>query len=91
MRCTGRCTMCGILRIWYLVIGHQGGNVWLSYAGRCYLVALEHIRGLAPDESFGTKPLVKEGLQALKEASKATDYVDLSQQQASAEDLAVGD
>ena len=71
-----------------IVIGHQGGNIWVSYAGRCYLVALEHVRGLSPDESFGLKPLVKEGLQRLKEASKAQDYVDLTQQQASAEDLA---
>ena len=31
-----------------LVIGHQGGNVWVAYAGRCYLVAPEHVRGLAP-------------------------------------------
>ena len=71
-----------------IVIGHQGGNIWVSYAGRCYLVALEHVRGLAPDESFGCKPLVKEGLTKLKEATKAQDYIDLTQQEVSAEELA---
>ena len=33
-----------------VVIGHQKSNVWISFAGRCYLVAPEHVRGLAPDE-----------------------------------------
>ena len=45
-----------------LVIGQQGGNVWVSYAGRCYLRALVRIRGLSPDEVFAAKPVVKDGL-----------------------------
>ena len=71
-----------------LIIGHQGGNVWVSFVGRCYLVALEHVRSLAPDEVFGRKPYVRECLEALKQASRATDYVDLTQQQVAAEDMA---
>ena len=27
-----------------VIIGHQGPNMWISYAGRCYLVAPEHVR-----------------------------------------------
>ena len=71
-----------------LVIGHQGGNVWAAYAGRCYLVAQEHVRGLAPDEACATRPIVQEKLQAVREAQRARDYVDLSAQDPSAEELA---
>lgn len=63
-----------------VVIGHQGQNAWVSYAGRCSLVAPEHLRGLAPDEVASTKPLVRHGLEQLKQAAKATDYIDLSRQ-----------
>ena len=70
-----------------LVIGHQGGNVWISFGGRCYLVAVEHIRGLSPDEVYGTRPVVKEGLEALRQAAKAKDYIDLLQQRPTADDL----
>ena len=65
-----------------LVIGQQGGNVWVSYGGRCFLVALEHIRALAPDETFSTKPIVQSGLEELKKAAKATDFIDLTEQKA---------
>ena len=61
-----------------LVIGHQGGNVWVAYAGRCYLVAQEHVRGLAPDEVFATRPIVQENLDAVRKAQQARDYIDLS-------------
>ena len=63
-----------------LVIGHQGGNVWVSFAGRCYLVAPEHVRAMAPDECSSAKPLIRQGLENLRDASKATDYIDLSKQ-----------
>ena len=52
-----------------LVIGTQGSNVWLSYSGRCYLVALEHVRGLAPDEVTCTRSLVQENLEELQRAT----------------------
>ena len=71
-----------------LVIGLQSNNVWVSYAGRCYLVAREHLRGFAPDEIFSERPLVKQGLAYLKAASRAKDFIDLSEQEVSAEDLA---
>ena len=71
-----------------LVIGHQGGNIWISFSGRCYLVAREHIRGLAPEEVYTTKPVVRDDLAALKQASLAKDYIDLSDQRPPLEDLA---
>ncbi len=70
-----------------LVIGMQGSNYWISYAGRCYLVAPEHLRSLAPDEVCSTKPLIRQGLEELRRASQATDYLDLTQQQATPADL----
>ena len=59
-----------------------------AYAGRCYLVAQEHVRGLAPDEVFATRPIVQENLEAVRKAQLARDYIDLSAQDPSAEDLA---
>ena len=70
-----------------IVIGLQGKNVWISYAGRCYLVAPEHVRGLAPDECALTKPLIREGLEQLKQASKSRDYIDISGQDATNADV----
>ena len=70
-----------------VVIGHQGSNSWVSYAGRCYLVAPEHIRKLAPDETCSTKPLIRQGLEELKRASKLAERLDITQQEATAEDL----
>ena len=45
------------------------------------MVAPEHVRALAPDENASLKPLIRQGLEQLQRASKAKDYVDLSQQQ----------
>ena len=42
---------------------------------------------MAPDEIHGARPVVREGLEHLRAASKAKDYVDLTQQQPSAEEL----
>ena len=70
-----------------LVIGHQGGNVWISFAGRCYLVANEHLRGLAPDEVHNLRPVVKEGLESLRKAAKSKDFIDLSRQQVDPSDI----
>ena len=71
-----------------IVIGHQRANTWVAFAGRCYLVAPEHIRGLAPDEiATATKPNVRYGLEELRKASKATDFIDTTAQDATPEDL----
>jgi len=61
-----------------VIIGHQGSNLWISFAGRCYLVAPEHVRSLAPDEVASLKPLIRHGLDQLQQASKATDFIDLT-------------
>ena len=66
-----------------IVIGHQRANTWVAFAGRCYLVAPEHIRGLAPDEiAAATKPNVRYGLEELRRASQATDFIDVIEQDA---------
>ena len=59
----------------------------MSYAGRCYLVAPEHVRKLAPDEVCSTKPLIRQGLEELKRASKLAEHLDITQQEVTAEDL----
>ena len=64
-----------------VVIGKQGQNVWVSYAGRCYLVAPEHVRSLAPDETASLRPIIRHGLEQLQQASRAEDFVDLSEEQ----------
>ena len=46
---------------WYgpsVVIGKEGSNLWLSYSGRCYLTAPEHIRKATGEElgaAFATR------------------------------------
>ena len=70
-----------------VVIGHQKTNAWISYAGRCYLVAPEHIRSMAPDEVCSTKPLIRQGLEELRKASKSQDYIDITGQQATSSEL----
>ena len=70
-----------------VVIGTQAKNFWVSHASRCYLVAPEHIRSLAPDEVVGCKPLIRHGLEQLKLASQSNDFEDLSQQQAEPQEL----
>ena len=70
-----------------VVIGFQGKNVWISYAGRCYLVAPEHVRGLAPDEIAFTKPLIRSGLEQLQQAAKSEDFLDITNQEATEKDL----
>ena len=63
-----------------IILGRQNKNVWVSYAGRCYLVCLEHIRALSPDDHAALRPVVLANLQELKKASVTQDYVDLCQQ-----------
>ena len=70
-----------------VIIGHQGQNLWLSLAGRCFLVAPEHIRALAPDENVGLKPLIREGLEQLQRAAQSDDYVDLAREQIPQDEL----
>jgi len=70
-----------------VVIGHQKQNAWVSYAGRCYLVAPEHLRSMAPDEICSTKPLIRQGLEELRKASKLQDTIDITRQTVSAGEL----
>ena len=59
----------------------------MSFSGRCYLVALEHVRGLAPDEAVLAKPIIRQGLEQLRQAAGSTDFTDLSRQVASPEEV----
>ncbi len=70
-----------------MVIGTQERNLWISYAGRFCLVALEQVRRLSPYERFSSKPSAQDGLDALRKAAKATDHVDLSQEHAQLDEL----
>ena len=70
-----------------VVIGNQGKNLWIAFAGRCYLVAPEHVRGLAPDENASLRPLIREGLEQLKEASRSQEYIDISREEVPSEEL----
>ena len=72
-----------------VVIGHQKANTWISYAGRCYLVAPEHLRSLAPDEIASAKPVLRYGLEELRKASNAKDYIDITSQEVTPDDLSV--
>ena len=53
----------------------------------CYLVAIEHLRGLGPEETACQKPLIQQNLADLRQAARASDYIDLTRQQATAADL----
>ena len=55
--------------------------------GRCYLVAPEHFRNMAPVEICNTKPLIRQGLEELRKASKAEDFIDISNQEVTATEL----
>ena len=70
-----------------VVIGHQKANAWVSYAGRCYLVAPEHLRSMAPDECASAKPLIRQGLEEVRKAAKAEDYIDITKQAVTPEEL----
>jgi hypothetical protein len=70
-----------------VVIGHQNANAWVSYAGRCYLVAPEHLRSCAPDEICMTKPVIRQGLEELRLAAKSQDFIDTTRQTVSSQEI----
>ena len=72
-----------------VVIGYQKANAWISYAGRCYLVAPEHLRSLSPDELAMTKPLIRQGLEELRKASQSSDFIDITNQSVTPTELDV--
>ncbi|CAE7414743.1 RE2 [Symbiodinium sp. CCMP2592] len=51
------------------IIGHEGGNWWVSFGGRCHLVAEEHLRPATSEELgelFSTR-IVRDDLEKLLE------------------------
>ncbi|CAE7700485.1 GIP [Symbiodinium sp. CCMP2592] len=59
------------------VIGREGGNYWASFAGRCHLIAPEHIR-IATGEELGaafTLRATKEDLEKLLEVPFADEAI----------------
>ncbi|CAE7225449.1 RE2 [Symbiodinium sp. CCMP2592] len=59
------------------VIGREGGNYWASFAGRCHLIAPEHIR-IATGEEIGaafTLRATKEDLEKLLEVPFADEEI----------------
>ncbi|CAE7232220.1 RE2 [Symbiodinium sp. CCMP2456] len=59
------------------IIGREGGNYWASYAGRCHLIAPEHIR-IASGEELGaafTMRTTSEDLEKLLEQPFAEEEI----------------
>ena len=50
-------------------------------------MAPEHLRGLSPDETATLKPVIRHGLEQLQQASQSREFLDLSQQDPTAEEL----
>ena len=64
-----------------VVIGmHGAASAWIQYGSRVYLVALEHIRGLTPEEEAMDGPPLKEALEKLHQAlgRSQAEYEDLT-------------
>ena len=51
------------------------------------MVAPEHLRGLAPDESATTRPIIREGLAQIRAASESKDFLDLTQEEIPPEEV----
>lgn len=60
-----------------LMIGIKGRKVWLSFVGRCYLCAPEHIRDMAPDEHAGQQPHVAEAMDMVHLAARSKGHIDM--------------
>ena len=62
------------------VIGQEGDNVWVSFAGRAFLCAREHLRVACPDELWGltAEEGVQEDLRILGKRLREgeTEYLD---------------
>jgi hypothetical protein len=58
-----------------VVIGQEGENVWVSFAGRAFLCAREHLRVACPDELWGmaAEEEVKEDLRTLGQKLREGD------------------
>ena len=64
------------------MIGQQGkGRIWLAYGSRCFLAALEHLRGVARDEVIGAHPDLEHTIEVLRRAENFEEYTDLTQSQ----------
>ena len=59
-----------------LVIGTQGRNYWISFGGRCYIVAPEHIRTMVADERWASRDHSAQQLAELFRAAQATDFIE---------------
>ena len=62
------------------VVGVQGTNAWVSCAGRCFLVASEHLRlAVGDEEEYGT-PEAQQALALFRRPPKDSTYEDLTGQ-----------
>ena len=64
-----------------LVVGlHGNSNLWITYSGKCYLVAQEHCREAIGEEAIAGRPEVQEALKIFQDDRKHWEqkYLDLS-------------
>lgn len=63
-----------------IVVGLQGTNAWVTFGGKCFLVAAEHLRGTAGDEDHYGDPVVQKSLALFQRVPKDVEYEDLTKQ-----------
>ncbi|CAE8713408.1 unnamed protein product [Polarella glacialis] len=65
-----------------LVVGFQGeACVWVSYGGRCYLVAVEHCREVIGEENEMARPEVQHLVKLFKNQQEEVEFEDLTVQE----------
>ena len=62
------------------VIGIHKRNAWVTFGGRCYLVAPEHLRYASEEETIMLEQEMQKALQAFRRAPEGTSYADLTGQ-----------
>ena len=62
------------------VIGLHKRNAWVTFGGRCYLVAPEHLRYASEEEAIMLEPEMQRALQAFRKAPEGASYSDLTEQ-----------
>ena len=64
-----------------MVVGlHGQSNVWVTYGGKCYLVAQEHCRQAIGEEALVGRPEVQEALRIFREnqIGDSGEFLDLT-------------
>ena len=62
------------------IVGHQDSNVWITCGGRCFLVAVEHVRSAVGEEERFGDPETQKTLALLKRIGDGDTVEDLTKQ-----------